>query len=554
MGLLDGKVVLVTGAGNGIGRAHALALAAAGARVVVNDLGGARDGQGASAGPAQAVVDEIRARGGEAVPSADSVTDPEGPARMVALATSTWGRLDAVINNAGILRDRTFAKLSEADWRLVVDVHLHGSAAVIRAALPALSVRGGTIVNTSSVSGLVGNFGQSNYAAAKAGIYALTRVLALELARAGITVNALAPVAKTRMTEDIDRVDAAWTPEHVASVAVWLCSDLARGVTGKVLGVSGPRLYAYEMRVGQGVTKPDGGVWAPEEISARLDDILQVDAPRGPRWPVGKVYDGGNMVAWPDHAREYAAATGDTSPAYAGDDAICPPMFHVRLFKPLLFAVATDPALGLDMLRLVHGEHDATFHRPIRPGERVRLSARLESVEEKSTGLLVVSRLHAHVGEELAVEARTAYFIRAAEPPSAPRQPAEKAPPPEPPPPTFAVPLPIAADQSVRYAQASLDDNPIHLDPEVAARAGLPGVILQGLCTMAMTGAAVVREAAGGDARRLRRLAVRFARPVLNGTTLEVRGWDAGGGRWTVETRDATGRPVLTGAFAEIAP
>lgn len=550
MGLLDGKVVLVTGAGNGIGRAHALALAAAGARVVVNDLGGARDGQGASADPAEAVADGIRAAGGHAVASADSVTDPEGPPRMVRLALDTWGRLDGVVNNAGILRDRTFAKLPEADWRLVVEVHLHGTAAVVRAALPALAANGGAIVNTSSVSGLIGNFGQSNYAAAKAGIYGLTRVLALELARAGIRVNALAPVAKTRMTEDVDRVDPAWTPEHVASVAVWLCSDLARGVTGRIIGVSGPRVYVYEMRVSPGVTREDGGVWTPEELAARWEEVQRLDPPK-PRWPLGKAWDGGTTVAWPAHAAEYAAATGDDSPAYAGEDAICPPMFHVRLFKPLLFAIATDPELGLDMLRLVHGEHDATFHRPLRPGERVRLSARLVSVMEKASGLLVVSQLYAHVGEELVVEARTAYFIRAATPEARGER---KAPPPAPPPADWTGTVIVAADQSRRYAMASLDDNPIHLDPEGAARAGLPGVILQGLCTMAMSGAALVRGLAGGDARRLRRLGARFTRPVQNDAVLQVLAWDRGEGRWAVETRDASGAAVLAGATAEFGP
>ena len=178
---LRGKVVLVTGAGNGIGREHALAFAREGTRVVVNDLGGGRDGSGADGGPAQRVVDEIVALGGEALANTDSVSVAEGCQRMVDAALDRWGRLDVVVNNAGILRDKSFVKMTEAEWDLVIDVHLKGSYNVCKAAIPALSRQGGSIINTTSVSGMIGNYGQSNYAAAKAGIYGLTRVLAMEL-------------------------------------------------------------------------------------------------------------------------------------------------------------------------------------------------------------------------------------------------------------------------------------------------------------------------------------------------------------------------------------
>lgn len=275
--LLRDRVVLITGAGNGIGRAHALACAREGARVVVNDLGGARDGKGASSAAADAVVEEIRAMGGDAIANADSVTDPEGCRRMVQVALDRWGRLDVLVNNAGILRDRTFAKMSDEEWDTVLAVHLKGTYNTIKAALPALQARGGAIVNTSSVSGLIGNFGQSNYGAAKAGIYALTRVLAIELQRAGITVNAVAPIAKTRMTEDLERVDQEWLPEHISPVVVFLASELGRNVTGRIFGVAGPRIYGYQMMTSKGVTK-DGELWTAEEIAGRMDDIFRFDA------------------------------------------------------------------------------------------------------------------------------------------------------------------------------------------------------------------------------------------------------------------------------------
>ena len=181
--LLKDQVVLITGAGNGIGRAYALAFAAAGARVVVNDLGGARDGDGASDAPARTVVQEIVAFGGDAIADFGNVTVPADCARMVEAAVTRWGRLDTIVNNAGVLRDRTFSKLTDEEWDIVVAVHLTGTRNVVRAALPALSRAGGSIINTTSYSGMIGNFGQANYAAAKAGIYGFTRVLAVELQR-----------------------------------------------------------------------------------------------------------------------------------------------------------------------------------------------------------------------------------------------------------------------------------------------------------------------------------------------------------------------------------
>jgi NAD(P)-dependent dehydrogenase (short-subunit alcohol dehydrogenase family) len=277
MGLLDGKVVLVTGAGNGIGREHALACAREGARVVVNDLGGARDGSGSSATAAESVVAEIVAMGGDALADAASVTDAAACDAMVAATLARWGRLDCVVNNAGILRDRSFAKMSDAEWDAVIAVHLQGTRNVIKAALPALSAQGGSIINTTSISGMIGNnFGQSNYASAKAGIYGLTRVLAVELARAKITVNAVAPIAKTRMTADLERVDAGWGPERVAPLVVFLASDLARGVTGRIFGVAGPRIHAYEVHMSAGVSKDEA--WTPEEIASQLDAICSFHA------------------------------------------------------------------------------------------------------------------------------------------------------------------------------------------------------------------------------------------------------------------------------------
>ena len=228
MGLdFSGRVAIVTGAGGGLGRAHALALAARGAKVVVNDLGGARDGSGASVSAAQAVVDEIVAAGGQAMANGASVTDFEAVQAMVEQALSAWGRVDVLVNNAGILRDKSFAKMTVDDFRLVLDVHLMGAVHCSKAVWAAMNAQKyGRIVMTTSSSGLYGNFGQSNYGAAKMALVGLMQTLSIEGAKNDIRVNCLAPTAATRMTEGLlsPAVLAALRPEAVVPAMLWLAS------------------------------------------------------------------------------------------------------------------------------------------------------------------------------------------------------------------------------------------------------------------------------------------------------------------------------------------
>ena len=258
-------------------------------------------------------------------------------------------------------------------------------------------------------------------------------------------------------------------------------------------------------------------------------------------WPIGKTWDLGTTPILEEHARLYADATGDDAAAYA--EGVAPPMLHVRLMRPLLWGIATGEELALDVLRLVHGEHGMTFARPLHVGEEVHVHGELVDVQEKSSGLLVVSALYGDVGDERVLEGRTAYFIRAKNPP--PRKEGSRPAPPDPGPPAWSGTVLVPEDASHRYAVASLDDNPIHVDREVAAKAGLPDVILQGLCTMAMSVREAVR-AHGGDPRRLSEASVRFARPVFNGQTLRVHGWADG----SLATLGPEGKPVLTGRVA----
>jgi NAD(P)-dependent dehydrogenase (short-subunit alcohol dehydrogenase family) len=281
MGLLDGKVAVITGAGGGIGRAEALLFAKEGAKVVVNDLGGLRDGTGESKSLADQVVREIEAAGGSAVANYDSVATAAGAESIVKTAVANFGRLDVLVNNAGILRDKTLIKMDEAMWDLVVAVHLKGTFLCTQAAARQMISQGGGghIVNTTSLSGMLGNFGQVNYSAAKAGIYGLTRTAAIELQKHRITVNAIAPIAKTRMTEDLPMMQGmeTLTPDHIAPGALFLSSDLCADRTGHVLAISGARVYVYKVVESAGQFKEsDNGVWTAQEINDHWDVISKV--------------------------------------------------------------------------------------------------------------------------------------------------------------------------------------------------------------------------------------------------------------------------------------
>jgi NAD(P)-dependent dehydrogenase (short-subunit alcohol dehydrogenase family) len=281
MGLLDGKVVLITGGGGGIGRAEALLFAREGARVVVNDLGGARDGSGSSDAMASKVVEEIKAAGGTALPNFDNIATAEGAQRLVQAAMDGFGRVDVLVNNAGILRDKSFLKMDEAMWDAVIAVHLKGSFLCSQVAARQMIAQGngGRIVNTTSVSGMMGNFGQANYAAAKAGVYGLTRTAAIELQKHRITVNAVAPIAKTRMTEDLPMFQSgmdALTPEHIAPAALFLGSDLCADRTGHVLAVAGQQMYIFKVVQSAGKFKDGTAPWTPQEIAEHWESITRL--------------------------------------------------------------------------------------------------------------------------------------------------------------------------------------------------------------------------------------------------------------------------------------
>jgi NAD(P)-dependent dehydrogenase (short-subunit alcohol dehydrogenase family) len=294
-GICEGRVVVVTGGGRGIGRGHALEFARQGAKVVVNDLGAAVDGTGTSEGPAGEVVDAIRAMGGEAVASGDDVADVDGASRIIRTAVDAFGGLDVVVNNAGILRDRMLVNMTADEWDAVIRVHLRGTYAMTHAAVEYWRERNkagqendARIINTSSSSGIYGNVGQTNYGAAKAGIAAFTIIASMEVARYGVTVNAIAPSALTRMTENLGVLETVSDPatekfdtfaaENVAPLVVWLGSTQSRGITGRVFNVGGGHIGVAEGWVEGPATDLDRR-WDPAELGEIIPDLVSRAAP-----------------------------------------------------------------------------------------------------------------------------------------------------------------------------------------------------------------------------------------------------------------------------------
>ena len=269
--------------------------------------------------------------------------------------------------------------------------------------------------------------------------------------------------------------------------------------------------------------------------------------------PIGKRYEGGDWLVDRTEYEAYAEATDDVNEMYFGEASMAPPMYHVKPFIEVMVQMATDPELNLDMLRLVHAEHDMTFHRVMKHGDVLQLRGTLDSVHEKSSGKLVKYGLVGFIGGEIAMEGRTSYFVRGLKKKSPAAIKRKSQPVSDPPPqPDWTVAQKVQADQALRYAKASGDENPIHIDEKTAKAAGLPGCILHGLCTMALAQRDIVTQFCSGDPRRLQRIAVRWAKPVFPGEDLALKVWDRGDGTLSFMTENGAGEVVMMNGQAEI--
>jgi NAD(P)-dependent dehydrogenase (short-subunit alcohol dehydrogenase family)/acyl dehydratase len=551
---LDGRVAVVTGAANGLGRAHALELARRGALVVVNDVGASLDGSGAGDGRAQAVVDEIRAAGGEAVADTHSVLDGGD---VVATAITAFGDLNILVNNAGILRDAAFHKMDQQTFDAVLDVHLRGTAAVTMAAFRHMRERGyGRIVMTTSSAGLLGNFGQANYGAAKAGLYGLTRVLAVEGASRGIRTNAVMPIAATRMSEGgmTPQMREALSPALVAPVVAYLASEECE-LNGEVLNAAGGSVSRFFLGLTPGwgastltaedvaehlteITREDGYTVPADAGAASKALMAQLPLPStGARLVpggldttlFGRALPPTTFVVDAEKVRAYAAATADASVGYDGtgyDGIGVPAAYAFPVVHEAVGAAVRALVAPHLMMRIVHGAHDIYLRRPMRPGMTLTTVAQPWGLRTHGSAARLCLRLVSTDADgDVVLEQFGQFAIRGVTdlpdvgfvPP--PFRLSDEV--------VTSAPLgrrttKVASDQPVVYAEASGDHSPIHVDEDAARAAGLPGVILQGMCAFAMSVAAATDEVAGGDRRAVARAAVRFSAPVLPGSELDT--------------------------------
>ncbi|HEU5059041.1 MAG TPA: SDR family NAD(P)-dependent oxidoreductase [Kofleriaceae bacterium] len=557
----------MTGAGNGLGRSHALLLAARGAKVVVNDLGGGIRGEGQSASAADKVVEEIRAAGGTAVANYDSV---ESGDKIVKTALDEFGRIDIVVNNAGILRDVTFAKMTADDWDLIYRVHVLGSFRVTHAAWPHMrEQKYGRVVMTASAAGIYGNFGQANYSMAKLGLLGLSNTLALEGRKNNVHVNTIAPIAGSRLTETVlpkELIDAL-RPEFVTPLVAWLCSEECQE-TGGLFEVGGgffaklrwERSKGKTFRLGRAIT-PEAvkGAWKevsgfektehPSDITSSMAPIL-ANVQAGPS-------KGGNQFIDVDQALGYQFPPFETRyderdlAIYAlGVGAAEDPLddkelqlvyeLHAGGFKALpTFAVVPPvsgilnmakegkmaPGLAFGLDRLLHGEQYTEVKRPLPPKARLTHKTQVKHIWDKGKNAVLVyeTRSSDETGEELMVNQLTA-VIRGAggwggeRGPSDPENVAPERKP------DAVVKQQIHPNQALLY-RLSGDWNPLHVDPSFAKAFGFAKPILHGLCTFGYAARHVINSFSGGDPRFFKSIKVRFAESVLPGETLVTEMW-----------------------------
>ncbi len=592
-----GRVVIITGAGNGLGKSHALLFASRGARVVVNDLGGRHDGTGKGSAAADAVVAEIREKGGEAVANYDSVEDGD---KIVQTAMDTWGRVDVVVNNAGILRDVSFQKMTQDDWDLIYRVHVLGSYRVTHAAW---NVKGGMrdqgygrVIMTASAAGIYGNFGQANYAMAKLGVVGFAQTLAIEGRKRNILVNTIAPVAGSRMTETVfpPNLVAALKPEYVSSLVVWLSHESCTE-TGGLFEVGGGFYAKLRWERAEGKTFKLGRNIAPEELRKNFAVISSFEKTTHPTditnsiQPIVANLDsksrGGNDLIDVDAALDappviseskyderdvslYALGVGaaenpldpkSLSLVYemSGEGFHTLPTFAVVPAMKVIFdgfkRGDKAPGMNYGFERVLHGEQYTELKRPLPARAKLRHELKCKDVYDKGKNAIVIMGIKTfdESGEELAYN-EVSTVVRGAGGWGGERGPSAEINVPPSRAPDAVVEEKTRENQALLY-RLSGDINPLHADPAFAQGFGFDKPILHGLCTYGFAARAVIRAFSGGDPRFFKSIKVRFADSVFPGETLVTEMWKEAEGRIVFRTKvKERDKVVISNAAVEL--
>ena len=587
----DGRVAIITGAGNGLGRSHALLLASRGARVVVNDLGGSHRGEGKSSEAADRVVAEIKAAGGEAVANYDSVEDGD---KIVQCALDSFGRLDILVNNAGILRDTSFQKMTAADWDLIYRVHVAGVFKTTHAAWGHMRDRDyGRIVMTSSAAGIYGNFGQANYSMAKLGVHGLAQTLAIEGRKKNVLVNTIAPIAGSRMTETVlppDLIEAL-KPEYVSPLVAYLCSEGCSD-TGGLFEVGGGFIGKLRWERTQGKSFRLSRKLTPEAVAdawGEITDFRKTTHPSDINSSMAPVMDnlgtargkGGNEFIDVDEALGYefpeskdsytekdlalyalaigaardALDEGELRAVYEGHSRgfVALPTFGVIPALNAMMKAGQAPGMNYGFDRILHGEQHLELKRPLPSSGTLTHKARIKDIFDKGKNAVVVTEVRSFdgSGNEVMRNEITA-VVRGAGGWGGDRGPsAEQAALPDRAP-DVVITEQTHENQALLYRLTG-DINPLHADPSFAGAMGFKRPILHGLCTYGFSARHAIKAAAkDGDPRYLRSIRGRFADSVFPGETLRTEIWKEPGNRVLFRTkvveRDTV---VISGGVAE---
>uniref|UniRef100_A0A146L102 Peroxisomal multifunctional enzyme type 2 n=1 Tax=Lygus hesperus TaxID=30085 RepID=A0A146L102_LYGHE len=584
----DGRVAVVTGAGAGLGRAYALLFGSRGASVVVNDLGGSRTGDGASSNVADQVVQEIRATGGKAVADYNSVTDGE---KIIKTALDNFGRVDIVVNNAGILRDKSFARISDSDWNLVHDVHLRGAFKVTQAAWPHLrKQKYGRVIFTSSNSGLYGNFGQANYSAAKMGLVGLCNTLAIEGRSANINCNVIVPTAASRLTEDILPPDLfkELKPELIAPVVVWLCHEQCQE-NGAVIESAAGWASKYAIIRGQGSVfrKSISESATPENVrdawgkisdtQSKFERISSIEEATGSLFgAIESLKSGDSTSAGLTYEDSFEFTNKDcilyalgigitvqnpTNLRYLYENHTDFSMFPTQAIIPGQMAAMSSPLITsaipgktFDLSQVLHGEQYLEVYEPLPTSGTLRNVCKIIDILDKGRNAVVVTGMETYSddGKKLCYGEMSAFIVNGGgfggkrssskiiEPLDPPKRNAD-----------VIAETKTSQDQAALY-RLSGDSNPLHIDPDFAAIGGFNRPILHGLCSLGISVRCLLQRYANNKAELFKSVKARFAKPVYPGETLRVAMWREGTRIHFETTSVESNQKVISGAYVDL--